>query len=176
MDRPKGNAGRDNTGRFLRFVSFAVLATAGMAAIGIAVLAQPLADHYTNRAVLRAQRQRIDQLEMIHTQQAELLANAHTPAVIERQAISRLNYAPADSDAQAGIPLPSPWPNLQAALQQIGQSPAAPPVPPHYHLFIRLADRPTTQLVLLLLGAALVLIATTCFNRQRYIPESSGII
>ena len=138
-----------------------------MGAIGIAVLAQPLADHHTYRAVLGAQRQRIDQLEMIHAQQAELLANAQTPAVIERQAISRLNYAPPNSEAAASIPLPSPWPDLQAALQRIDRPPAATPAPPHYHLFIRLADRPTAQLVLLVLGAVLVLIATTCFNRPR---------
>ena len=167
MDQPTGNAGRARTGRFLRFVSFAVLATIGMGAIGLGILAQSLADHYNNRAVLGTQRQRIDQLETIYNQQGELLANAQIPSVIERQAINRLNYAPALPETKAGIPLPAPWPDLQTALHRIDQPPATTPTPPHYGLFIRLADRPTAQYFLLIFGGALVLIATTCFNRPR---------
>ena len=168
MDQPDHDGNVPRTGRFFRLVCFVTLSTVGMASIATAILAKPLADRYADQDVLRTQRRRIEQLSRLHTQQAQLLAHAQTPAIIERQAINRLNYVPTEPDINPTIPLPALWPDLQAALRQIDQGRPTPPSPPAYQDFIiRLADRPTPRAILLIFGCALVVIATTCFNRPR---------
>ena len=138
-----------------------------MGSVGIAVLAGPLAHRYTDRAFICAQQSRIEHLEELYAQQAELLSNAQTPSVVERQAINRLNYVPAQPAVSETTPLPESWPDLQAALAGIDQPPPPAHLPAHHRLTIALADRQAIQGVLLILGCSLVLIAMTCFNRPR---------
>ncbi|MHA1565842.1 MAG: hypothetical protein ACTSX7_11070 [Alphaproteobacteria bacterium] len=138
-----------------------------MAAVGIAALAKPLAQCYADRSHILGQQARIERLQKLHDQQAELLTNAQTPSVVERQAINRLNYVPTEPDGSGDTPLPQPWPNLQAALATIDQPPADPALPAHKRFITTLAQNQATQGVLMILGCALTLIAMTCFNRTR---------
>lgn len=167
MVQPTSNAAGERGGRFVRLVCFVVLAAAGMASVGLAVLAKPLANRYADSAVIHAQQRRIERLNELRTQQAELLANAQAPSVVERQAINLLNYVPTEPDYNPAISLPDTWPDLQAALETLGRPPAPTPLPYHQTLITHLADKPTTLTILLAFGCALILIATTCFNRPQ---------
>lgn len=154
------------TYRLARFVGFLILATAGMATIALALLAGPLDVYYDDAANLRQARQRIDDLQNLADQRAELLANADNPSVLERAAIGRLNYVPALPHLPTESTPPAPWPRLHAALARLDQPPPQPADSPLEHLAVNLAADPGPQSMLFLFGSALVVISLTFFNRR----------
>ncbi|MBN1437338.1 MAG: hypothetical protein JW936_09695 [Sedimentisphaerales bacterium] len=152
-----------------RFIGFVIVATVGMASVGIALLAQPVSQYYADKALVEQHTQNIEQLRLQVSQQEELLANASNPAVLERCAVANLRYLPAEAASNPMPPLDYDWPELERALSVVQTQPVA--VAPLHQVEIRrwadtLAAQPQRQIFLLLAGAALVLVALACFSRR----------
>jgi len=160
MNRPPR---RDEFGRL---VLFAVFTTTGMGAIALALLAQPLNDYFRDRDLLAAQRQRIEQLQNLHQQQQQLLANSDNPSVVERAAINNLNYVPTDTPLDERQSLPKPWSDLEKALGSLDKAPSLPERPPWQQAVETLSQQRDSQNVLLALGAFLIVVSLACFYRQ----------
>ena len=157
----------------MRFVCFIIFATIGMATIALALLAGPLSGYYADQAVIRDCRRRVDDLNKLHAQQKELLANADDPSVITRAAINNLNYMPADALSQKQGVLPAPWPELQRALERIDK-PISTCQPTQLQCIIEILAKPAPyQPILLICGSGLVIVAMTCFNRRAVSAKST---
>jgi hypothetical protein len=137
-----------------------------MGAIGISLLAEPLAGYYADSTIIQAQQKRLEVCRQIHEQQKELLANADNPYVIERLAIDKLNYVPASELEAKTIPLPDTWPKLEDALTEIEQSRTLENSRPYEHLIQNITKKPVTKSILMILGSALVVISLGFFYRQ----------
>ena len=157
--------------RLLRALGFWLFSTTGMAAIGLALIAGPLASHFKDQDTLHTKQQRLQALEHLKTQRNQLIARADNPSVIERAAIDQLNYLPPATLQRSPGPLPATWPALEKALKNLDQKqtpqPAAP-TPKSHQAILKLATQKTTKLALATLGAALVLVSLTCFNRPTH--------
>ncbi|MCP4713169.1 MAG: hypothetical protein GY869_31450 [Planctomycetes bacterium] len=157
---------RNRLDDMVRFVCFLVFSSAGMAAVGISFLAKPISGYYGDQAFIARQQQQIDRLEVLRGRQAELLNNIDNPSVVERAAVTIFNYIPvAEIDAYSAT-LPRAWPDLDKALKEIDQSPPADPAKPWQILAANLDEKSNQQMILMGLGAALILIALTCFYRR----------
>jgi len=169
MRKSKNKTGSTRLQNFLNPICSFLFAVIAMTAIALAVLAQPLAQSFQDKKIIQRHEQFVLKLETLKNQQAELLANADNPAVIERAAVSNLNYLPVPALQSPKIKLTRAWPQLEKAIAdiQLTDNPPAQTEKP-YHAWIQtLADQPHTQNLLLLLGSALALVSLTCFNRQR---------
>ena len=169
MDRPTSHGIRliDALGRF---IGFAIVATVGMASVGMALLAQPVSQYYADKVLVDQQLRNIEQLRLQVSQQEELLANASNPAVLERFAVANLRYLPAEAARNPIQPREYSWPELERALSAIERQPDVDDTAFH-GIEIRqwadsLAAQPRQQIFLLLAGAALVVVALTCFGRR----------
>ena len=150
----------------VRFTCFLAFSTTGMAAIGLSLLAEPIKGYYDDQAFVARQQRQIDQLEELRGLQAELLNNIDNPAVVERAAVSNFKYIPVAEKDAPSTTLPQAWPDLKKALAQIDQPPPADAIEPWQTLAANLAGKPRQQIILMGLGAALILIALTCFYRR----------
>ena len=157
---------RNRLDDMVRFVCFLVFSTTGMAAIGLSLLAEPIKGYYGDQVFVAGQQQQIDRLEELRGLQAKLLNNIDNPSVIERAAVSIFKYIPVAEIDATSTNLPQAWPDLKIALAQIDQPPPADPAKPWQNLAANLADKPNQQIILMSMGAALVLIALTCFCRR----------
>ncbi len=165
----------DPLDHFLRIVLFAVMASVGMVAMGLAALAQPLAQYLTDRQKLTRHEQALADLEDLYTQQATLLANAESPAVTERVAINHYRYQPLPAALGQTEPLEPTWPELRQAvtLATTGSRPLTErsrPLP-FQNFLLALAAKPKSQNLLLLFGAALVWISLAFFCYRRPTSE-----
>ena len=150
----------------LRYFCFVLLAGAGLFALAIAFLAGPLNTYYADQAALNVQQKRLDKLNELIEQQNELIANANVPSVLERVAITNLNYQPASEIPDAKRPpLPRAWPSLENALKKLETPDSRLPKPLEKWAAI-FSDRPQTLLILTILGSALLLTSVTFFYRQ----------
>ena len=169
MDKPTAGHSINLIAALGRFIGFVVVATVGMASVGMALLAQPVSQYYADKALVDQQVRNIEQLRLHVCQQEELLANASNPAVLERFAVANLRYLPAVTARNAIQPLDYSWPELERALIAVERQPA---VDTAFHgIQVRqwadsLTAQPRQQIFLLLAGAALVLVALTCFGRR----------
>ncbi|MBN1846288.1 MAG: hypothetical protein JW810_11435 [Sedimentisphaerales bacterium] len=155
------------SGQLGRLFCFFVLSSVGMGAIGLALLARPAARYLAERRSLTLQQQWLDDLRILHAQQQELLGNLDNPSVLERAAVNNLKYEPAEMSGRPRETLPPAWPELEKALTEAGRRPE-PPAKPGWQTFIEtLAVRGETQLILAILGAALVVVSLSCFYRSR---------
>ena len=156
--------------RFLRFVCFFVFSTVGMGAIGIALLAGQLANYYADRDIILTHQQRIENLEKLRDQQAELLKNLDNPSVWQRAAVGNYNYDqtqddPANPTNPPDLPIISD--ELQKILDKIDQQhPTAQPSRLQ-RAVETLAAQTTYQILLLVSGAALIILSLTCFTRRK---------
>lgn len=150
----------------LRFACYLLLSTVGVAAVGIALLAQPVSQYYDDQALMQAQHGHISQLKKTLTQQGELLSHIDQPAVLERIAVNNFNYLPAESAAAEPYRLAATWPELESALDYV--APPGPSLAPDLieNTAQALAARTHHQIALAALGAALILISLTCFYRK----------
>ncbi len=163
MITPDGKREITASERFYIWLFFTILSTIGMAAIGVAVLADPLAGYYADQAVLNAQQKRTESLQELQAQLNELLANADNPSVIERAAISQLKCVPL-AEVDPAPPLPREWPELTEALRKIDQTPP-PPVSESQRFMQTLAGNWYWQTMLMILGSAMVVTALTFFYK-----------
>ncbi len=150
----------------VRFLCFLVLSTVGMGAIGISLLAEPLASYYADSRIIETQRRRVELCRQIYDQQQALLANADNPYVIERLAIDKLNYVPTSEMEAKTVPLPGSWPKLEAALSGIEQPVEAAEEKPYEKMAQRLCEKPVMKSALMVLGSSLVVISLGFFYRQ----------
>ena len=166
----------DPLDHFSRMVCFWVFASFGMAAMGLAFLAQPLSQYVTDRETLAAHKQALDNLEKLYKQQEALLANAESPAVAERIAINHYRYRPIQAALGQTEPLHSTWPELNQAVSlattdMMELEDRTAPLP--FQTFVvTLAAHPRSQDLLMLFGAILVLIGMTFFSRKTYRSSS----
>ncbi len=151
---------------FGRLFCFLILSTAGMAAIGIALLATPLDRYYADVEVIQAQQNRLEALDHLASQQKELIDNLDNPGVLERAAVNNLNYVPAQSAGEKREALPPVWPELEQALERV-ETKAQPQRDGWQRIIEQLAVRTEAQYLLAGLGAALVVVSLTCFYKQR---------
>ena len=149
-----------------RLFCFVILSTVGMAVMGTALLAEPLARYYRDRTLVATQRQRIEQLQELRDQQEQLQANAEKPSVIEQAAINHLNYVPVNSATETKVDLPGEWDQLQQALEAVENSKKPAQSEQLPSLVSNLAQRPNAQMLLLILGAGLVVVSLTCFYKK----------
>ena len=148
-----------------RFCCFLILATIGMATIGLALLAGPVNGFFRDCEQIRAQKERLAELENLHKLQDELLANVNNPSVVARAAVCNLNYVPVHTlDGTPQAQLTQAFPELEDALRRANQKPQ-PPQPPYAQYASILAQKPQQQTVLLALGSVLLIISLTFFNR-----------
>ena len=186
---PSENVGKSGfADRFARFVCFIVFSTAGMGAIGIAMLAEPLANYYSDRDIILSHQQSIENLEKLRDQQAELLKNLDNPSVWQRAAVGNYNLDPAsgepadptdptdptdpiDPTSQAKLTnppeLPIISPELQRALDKVSQQPSRTQPSRLKAATKILAANTIYQIMLFLSGAALVILSLTCFTRRK---------
>jgi len=157
---------RNRLDDLVRFICFLVFSTLGMGAIGLALLAEPIKGYIEDQAFVASQQRQIDQLEKLREQQAELLNNMDNPSVVERAAVSNFKYTPVAEIDASSTTLPQVWPDLKEALADIDRIPPPDPTKPWQNLAANLAGKPKQQIILMGLGAALVLIALTCFCRR----------
>jgi len=155
-------------GAWGRFLCFLIIGTVGMATIAVALLAEPMAGFYLDQAVIREQRDRLEKMEKLLSQQQELLANVNNPSVMARAAIYNLNYVPAEGATQATPRLPAVWLELHRALETIDQKESVQAKPTTWEILAKvLAQQQLTQIILLALGGSLVVISLTFFYRRR---------
>jgi hypothetical protein len=160
-------ASRRNRGDdLIRFMCFLVLSTAGMGAIGLALLAEPLKGYYSDRAFIREQERRIERMEGMYRQGEELLGNADEPWVVERAAVSNFKYVPLGEGGESTV-LPGEWPDLKEALAGLDEDVSVEPTTTWEEWAGRLAEQPDRQLLLMAMGSALVVIGLACFYRLR---------
>jgi len=174
--------------RFARFVCFFIFSTAGMGAIGITLLAEPLANYYSDKDFILSHQQSIENLEKLRTQREELLKNLDNPSVWQRAAVGNYNHDltrddPANSTDQPDQPdqanptnltnltnppeLPIISPDLQKAIDNISQ-PLGQDQPSRLEEATKiLAANTIYQIMLFFLGAALVILSLTCFTRRK---------
>ena len=150
--------------RVVRVVCFLVMSTVAMGTIGIAVLAQPMAQTISDSQTIKAHESNIEALNALKAQQEELLANADHRVIVERAAINHLNYRPADMSLGDQISLSGSWPGLEAALAGVlAKEPAV--VSTGYQRWVEsLAEKPGHQDLLLVLGCVLAVVSLTFFN------------
>lgn len=164
------NSVRDKTDRgpdeFFRMLCFLLFSTAGMAAIALALWADPWAQYCHYQDLIGAQQRRIAKLQQLHDQQAELLANAENPAVVERAAINHLNYVPVSVNPDTAAELPPVWQDLQMALSSLERRSGEFAFRRRQQLITDLAEKTTHQNILLILGSALVVLSMSCFYRH----------
>ena len=150
---------------FLRrcyFVGFAVVA---MATIGLAVLAEPLAQYISDQDSLRLQEQKVADLVELQRQQGQLLANSNHPAVVERVAIHHLKYQSAQAARSESLSLTGSWQDLDNAVDDmvlVSQDEAKTQIPGQWFI-LALADQPKSQWLLFALGSTLVVISMIFF-------------
>ena len=161
-----GNSKPGGGWRTLEILSFLVFATAGMLAIAVAVLSPAVAGYCSDRAVIQASLLRIESLQELQCQHAELLANTDQPAVIERSAISNLRYQPTEAADSELVPLPAVWDELENALERIEKPPDSTEIRYYQQLAENLAERPLSRIMLSAVGSLLVLLSLSCFNRS----------
>ncbi|MBN2376311.1 MAG: hypothetical protein JXD22_07915 [Sedimentisphaerales bacterium] len=149
-----------------RLFCFVVLSTVGMAAMGVALLAEPLARYYRDRNLVATQQERVEQLQELRDQQEQLQANAEKPSVIEQAAINHLNYVPVNTATEIKVDLPGEWDQLQQALEAVENSKNPSQNEQLPSLISNLAQRPNAQILLLVLGAGLVVISLSCFYKK----------
>ena len=152
--------------RTLEVLSFLLFGTVGMAAIGLAVLSPAVAGYFSDKAVIQASQDRIESLQELQRQQAELLANMDHPAVIERSAISNLHYRSSQEANSELVPLPAVWDELENALERIEKPDGEPEIRYYQRLAETLCERPPYRIILLIVGSALVIVSLSCFNRS----------
>ena len=151
--------------RVTRLVCFLVFSSAAMATIGLSVLAQPLAQRFSDSQTLKAHSEYINQLQTLKTQQDELLANADHSVIVERAAMTHLNYRPVQVPQADAISLSGSWPGLEAALAGVFPVEKAAPAQNRYQRCVqRLAEKPKHQKLLLALGCALAVVSLACFE------------
>ena len=149
---------------FLRWCYFVCFATLAMAVIGLAVLAQPLAQYFNDQEALRVYKQAISDLIELRDQQAQLLANCNHPAVIERVAIHHLKYQSAPVARSENLRLTDSWFDLERAVAGVEKTELEADVQLLGCWLIQpLADQPHSQWLLFLLGSALVVISMIFF-------------
>jgi hypothetical protein len=166
MDGSGKNSSASGAEGFFRMLCFLVFSGVGMSAIALSLLAQPWAQYYAHQDLIIAQERRLAELQQLHEQQAELLANAEQPAVVERAAIDHLNYVPAGVRLETTGELPPEWPDLQTALAAIDQPSTKPESDRRQQFIVNLSEKTSHQIILLLLGSALVILSLSCFYRQ----------
>ena len=153
--------------RLVRGGCFLLMSTVAMGAIGLAVLAEPLAQRFADRQRIEAHRGNIENLTMLKEQQQELLANADHSVIVERAAINHLNYRPAEVGLGDRVELSGSWPGLERALAGVYSEDEAGVIPAGYQRWVQsLAEKPAHQDLLLILGCALVVVSLTFFNRR----------
>lgn len=153
-------------GRLTRYGCFVVFSTVGMGAIGLGLLAGPLAGYFADREIINTQGRNITRLQKLYDQQEELLGNLDNPSIIKRAAINTLNYEPGKEDNAERSPLPVSWPDLKRALAKIEET-DRPASPGHIQLAAEnLAENRTYQIILLVSGGALVVLSLTFFHRR----------
>jgi len=157
----------NNADRAIRLLCFCILATVGMAAIAAALLVGSLVCYSADQALLDTQQRRIEALQLLQRQQEELLANSKKPSVIERAAISHLNYTLRDCDVECSQKLPASWPELEAALTQVDHR-QQPAQSLWWQRFSEnLIQRPRHRILLGAFGSVLVVISLAFFYRPR---------
>ena len=157
-----------------RAAAFWLFSTLGMTAIGLALLAGPVAGYFHDQQRLAAREQRLAALQRLHDEREKLLANADLPSVVERAAIDQLNYLPPNLRERSPGHLPPTSPALEHALSE--SAPENTPSPsscddrsPDLLLYCStvLATQPRgVRLLLAALGAALVVTSLACFNKR----------
>ena len=160
---------------FLRRSYFVCFATIAMATIGLAVLAEPLAQYDNDCQTLRLHEQVVADLLQLQHQQARLLANSDLPAVVERVAIHHLKYQSALVARSESLRLTDSWFGLEKALAGVEKATLETDVPlPGRWLIQTLADQPQSQWLLFLLGSAMVVISMIFFcTPKTSSPENS---
>jgi len=167
MSKPVGKAKPKYEYGLIRLLSFLCFSTVGMASIGLAILSPPLAEYYADQEIVRNQYRRLEHLHKVHADREELLGHVDHPGVIERAAINHLHYEPIQTAGGEVKPLPQTWPELEEALARIESDPELPPKNYFQKTAEALAGKPVSRAVLFALGAALVLLSLTCFNKPR---------
>ena len=166
MDSQAKTAQQKSLAEVGRLFCFVILSTVGMAAIGTALLAEPLTRYYRDRQLGAAQRQRVEQLHLLRDQQQQLQANAEKPSVVEQAAINHLNYVPINTANETQVDLPGEWSQLQQALETVENNKCPTRNDQLPGLISNLAQRPNAQMLMMLLGAGLVVISLTCFYKK----------
>ncbi len=145
---------------------FVVFSTSGMVAIGVSTLAQPVCRYYSDKEEVVNRELILADLKVFHAQQQSLLENLDNPAILERLAISHLNYVPKGTDPDRQIDLPNLSPEFKDILKAIKQAKKVHKPTKTQALAISLAGNNTYRLLLFGFGGALVLISLTCFPKQ----------
>jgi hypothetical protein len=154
----------DLMSRFGRWLCFMILATVGMGAIGLSILAEPVATYYADQASVAAHQKRLDSMRQFNGQLEELLQNAGQPAVVERAAINNLRYIPEEALIAKGESMPKMTPRLEKALTKVTQAEEMK-AGDEQQFFETLASHHVEQTLLLVLGSGLVVVSLTFFNR-----------
>ena len=131
------------------------------------VLAQPLAQIFSDRESIRSHTENIEKLNMLKAQQQELLSNADHRVIVERAAINHLNYRSAEAALGDQISLSGSWPGLESALAGVYSTDDPGGASTGYERWVQsLAAKPAHQDLLLILGCALAVVSLVFFNRR----------
>ncbi|MCF7958455.1 MAG: hypothetical protein K9M57_08415 [Phycisphaerae bacterium] len=146
---------------------FVVFSTAGMAAIGVSLLAKPVSEYYSDKAEMTDAEMAMADLKDFYDQQAKLMENLDNPAVLERLAISNLNYLPKGTDPDRQVTLPTLSPEFKNILEQIKLSKTPRKLTRVQVIAESLAGNDTYQILLFGFGGALVIVSLTCFYKHK---------
>lgn len=151
-------------------IFFLLFATAGLAVIGLAVLAGPLTQYSADRRTIYVEEKALARAQHLYSQQEALLARGEDPVITERIAVNHYRYASPESAYADRAQLAPAWGDLTLAVKRVetplAQLPVAPQSLPAEPFIRALADDRPSRDLLVLFGSVLVLTSLMCFTRK----------
>ncbi len=149
-----------------RFISFCIFACAGMAAIGAVILAKPLTIYYKDIDTVGKQEQILSDLKEIRDKRNDLIDNIEDPLVLEQAAIENLNYTSKEYQTAMAVQFDDAtlWQDYSFITNKRNEAPAT--IGKIQIWAMKLNSDRTSQITLLALGSALIILSLTCFCRE----------
>ena len=158
---------------FVRALLFIILFSFGAAGLGLAVLADKLADYYHNRARLQMQKDRIEQLKQLNADYDEVIEQLENdPNVFERLGPAILGQKPNEPNT---VYPQAPQRQVETTKQMLKKHIRGEPEKPVLPEWLKRVTEPKRRTALLLAGGFLILISFMLFARRSSPPEEDSV-